>query len=201
MAQTVVTEVLKAWFGNVPPPDLPTRELRARWFEPNVAFDQSLRERFGHLVERALGGDLTDWEPQPRPRLALVLLLDQFTRNTFRGSARAFAGDARAVSLAEDAVATGLDTRLTLCERSFLYLPFEHAEDRELQGMSLGCFQGLLEDAPSTACQHYRETLEFARRHQRVIARFGRFPHRNAVLGRISTAEEADFLKHTPTGF
>lgn len=194
-------KVLQCWFGSVPAPDVPAVEIRSRWFEPSREFDTLIRARFGGLVNRALDGELVDWEPLPRTRLALVLLLDQFTRNIFRDSERAFAGDARAAALARDAIATGVDKVLTLCERSFLYLPFEHAEDHRHQALSLRCFQALLDAAAPKARQHYLQTLEFARRHERVISRFGRFPHRNRILGRTSTVDELAFLESTPVGF
>lgn len=194
-------KILQWWFGSVPTSDVPAVEIRSRWFEPSIEFDTLIRERFGDLVNRALDGELVDWEPQPRSRLALVLLLDQFTRNIFRDSERAFAGDARAAALARDAVTTGMDTLLTLCERSFLYLPFEHAEDHQHQALSVRCFQALLDAAAPEARQHYLQTLEFARRHERVISQFGRFPHRNRILGRTTTVAELAFLESTPAGF
>ncbi len=194
-------QILQWWFGSVPAPDVPAAEIRSRWFERNLQFDKLVRERFGDLVDRALEGELVDWEPLPRARLALVMLLDQFTRNVFRDSTRAFAGDARATALARDAVTTGMDTALSLCERSFLYLPFEHAEDLQHQALSLRCFETLLDAAMPDARQHYLQMLEFARRHERVIARFGRFPHRNTILGRTSTVDEIAYLESTPGGF
>jgi len=193
--------VLEFWFGRVPAPDLPADEIKSRWFSSNAEFDARIRRQFGALVTQAIDGGLADWEHLPRGRLALVLLLDQFTRNLFRGSERAFAGDPRALSLADEAVATGADRALTLCERSFLYLPFEHAEDRHCQVQSLRCFRSLVDEAAPECREHYAGCLEFAERHKVVIDRFGRFPHRNAVLGRASTVEEQHHLADTPAGF
>ena len=153
-----------------------------------------MRERFGAAVDAALEDRLgVDWSRNP---LALLLLLDQFTRNLFRGSARAFAGDARALSIAKALVATGADRRFDTIERAFVYLPFEHAESLPMQDESVRLFTALAAEDPRQA-----DGLDYAHRHRDVIRRFGRFPHRNAALGRASTAEELAYLAQPGAGF
>jgi len=184
-------EVIEFWFGT-PPRDEP----RAEWFRKDAAFDAMLRERFGARVEAALAGGLRQWSREPLGELARILLLDQFTRNVFRGTARAFAGDALALAAARELVARGADRRLPGAMRWFVYLPFEHAEDLPTQRESLRLFAALAAEQPALA-----EAQLWAVRHHGVIARFGRYPHRNEVLGRESTPEEIEFLRQPGSSF
>jgi uncharacterized protein (DUF924 family) len=186
--------VLDFWFGRAD--DAQHGEPRKQWFEKNDAFDAQIRERFGGLIERALLGELAPWAATPHGALAQILVLDQFTRNAFRGSARAFAGDARALAAARALVASGGDLILSGVQRQFVYLPFEHAEDLAAQREALRLFAELERDAPVVG-----DLVSWAQRHLDIIARFGRFPHRNAALGRASTAEEIEFLKQPASGF
>lgn len=186
--------VLDFWFG--PADDSGHAQSRAAWFKKDAAFDAQIRERFGPLIEQALGGALAGWAASPRAALAQVLVLDQFTRNAFRDSARAFAGDALALAAAQALVASGQDRGLTGVQRQFVYLPFEHAEDLSMQREALRLFGTLGADAPELA-----GLLDWAQRHHDIVARFGRFPHRNAALGRSSTTEEAAFLLTPGSGF
>lgn len=166
-------------------------ETKPRWFGGGEAFDVAVRERLGALCERALAGELAGWAADSRGLLALVILLDQVPRNIFRGTPRAFAGDPEALALARLAVDRGLDQGLTVDERLFLYLPFEHAEHLAEQQRSVALFRALGDPG----------YLDYAVRHLAVIERFGRFPHRNAVLGRASTAEELAFLQEPGSSF
>jgi uncharacterized protein (DUF924 family) len=177
--------ILEFWFGR--PGSAGYGDSRAEWFRTSPTFDAVIRERFGAAIEAALAGGFADWTP-PRPALARILLLDQFTRNAFRDTPRAFAGDALALTLAREAVARGDDDQLIAIERSFLYLPFAHAESVAAQERALELF-GRLRETSGLA-----EPLRWAERHARVIRLFGRFPHRNSILGRESTAEEIAFL-------
>ena len=190
-------EVLNFWFG---PPDHPDYgQKRPQWFRKDEAFDALIAQRLGTLIEGALVGAIDDWvgtAASPLPALARVIVLDQFTRNAFRGSARAFAGDAMALQTARWLVASGLDRQLTGVQRLFAYLPFEHAEDLAHQRTSLQLFEQLGRDEPTLA-----DLLDWARRHHDVVARFGRFPHRNAALGRVSSPEEIAFLQQPGSGF
>jgi uncharacterized protein (DUF924 family) len=194
MAFAPATDVLAFWFGH---PDEPGRgKPRSEWFRKDSAFDAEIRTRFMANVEAALAGQLDDWAATPQGLLALLILLDQFPRNLFRGEARAFAGDAQALSLAGTALAKGWDKNLTAVEKLFVYLPFEHSEALADQECSLALFAALAAGAPGND-----GFLDYARRHHEVIARFGRFPHRNAALGRASTPEEATYLAQPGSGF
>lgn len=188
--------VLDYWFG--PPDDPGHRQPRAAWFRKDPAFDAEIARRFGPLVERALAGDLDDWADPARPRVALarVIVLDQFPRNLFRGQARAFAGDARALAGAQALVASGQDRALSGVQRQFVYLPFEHAEDLAHQHTALRLFGALAGDEPALG-----DLVVWAQRHLDIVARFGRFPHRNAALGRPDTPEERAFLQTPGSGF
>jgi uncharacterized protein (DUF924 family) len=183
-------EVLDFWFGPAP------LAQRAEWFRKDAAFDASIRERFGATIEAALAGQLDAWDATPHGTLARIVVLDQFTRNTFRDTARAFAGDAQALAAASALVARGDDQRLAPLERVFAYLPFEHAEDAAIQARSVALFGALAREAPALA-----GFADYAHRHAVVIERFGRFPHRNAALGRLSTAEENEYLAQPGAGF
>jgi uncharacterized protein (DUF924 family) len=178
---TLAGGILDFWFGD-------GTAARDEWFRKDPAFDETIRDRFGSAVAAALGGAFAAWTAEPRGALALVVLLDQFTRNIYRGTARMFAGDARALQVTEAAVAAGFDDALGPYERSFLYLPFQHAETAAAQARSLHLFARL---AAQTGLQ---STFEWAAKHADVIRRFGRYPHRNDILGRVSTAEEIAFL-------
>jgi uncharacterized protein (DUF924 family) len=182
--------ILDFWFGDTAAP-------RPEWFRKDDAFDAQIRERFGAAIEAALDGTLDAWDTQgPHAALARILLLDQFTRNAFRGTPRAFAGDASALAAARAMVARGDDGVLPPLQRVFAYLPFEHAEDAGAQRESLRLFEALAAQGPAFA-----EFDDYARRHAAVIERFGRFPHRNAILGRASSAEETAFLSQPGSSF
>jgi uncharacterized protein (DUF924 family) len=181
--------VLHFWFGDAP-------VARAEWFRKDSAFDALISERFGALIGQALAGGLTSWADAPETALACVLLLDQFTRNVFRDTPRAFAGDAQALAAARAMVARGQDQALPPLRRAFVYLPYEHAEDRATQRDSLALHAALTRADASLARQE-----EFAKRHAEIVERFGRFPHRNLVLGRISSDEELAFLQQPGSGF
>jgi uncharacterized protein (DUF924 family) len=168
------------------------------WFGGSPAIDARIRERFGALVEHAIDGGLADWETRIDTRLALLLLLDQFTRNVHRGQARAFAGDARAQQLSLQAHASGMDAELATVGRVFLHMPLMHAEDLDLQNESVQRFQRLLDTCAPELRDTLARNLEFARVHRDIVEQFGRFPYRNAVLGRTSTPEEEAFLKDGP---
>jgi uncharacterized protein (DUF924 family) len=179
-------EVLDFWFGA--PGSAEHGTTRALWFTKSDAADDAIRTRFGPTVEAALRGELDHWGEDLRSALALIVLLDQFTRNIFRETPRAFAGDAAALALAQRVVDAGLDRQLSLRERWFVYMPFEHAESLPMQDRAVALFRRLADDG-------LPEPRDWAIRHRDVVARFGRFPHRNAILGRPSTPEEEAFLR------
>jgi uncharacterized protein (DUF924 family) len=181
--------VLQFWFGDEAVP-------REAWFRKDPAFDRRIAQTFGAQIEQALAGGLTAWDATPDGALARIVLLDQFTRNAFRDTPHAFAGDALALAAAQALRARGDDLALPPLRRVFAYLPFEHAEDMALQRQSVALFESLAAADPALEPQ-----ADYARRHALVIERFGRFPHRNAVLGRVSSAEEEAFLQQPGSRF
>jgi len=183
---TTPSEILAFWFADGPD------TFREAWFKRDDSFDAAIRDRFGAVAAQGRAGALNDWAATAEGALALAILLDQFPRNLHRGSAEAFAADPMMRDIARGAVlARRLDLALTPTQRAFLYLPFEHSEAMPDQDLSVALFEGL-RDHP-----HHAKpggTIDYAWRHRAVIQRFGRFPHRNAALGRASTPEEAAFL-------
>jgi uncharacterized protein (DUF924 family) len=186
--------VLDCWFGE---PDTPTfGKERKRWFARDEAFDTMLRERFGTLIDAAREGQLDNWQDTPLGALALVIVLDQFSRNCHRNTPRAFAADQKALHAAQRLIAGGGDRLLpTAHHRAFAYLPFEHDETLASQHESLRLFKRL--EAQPGGKPYYRSAV----RHAEIIERFGRFPHRNALLGRTSTEEESKFLRGPGSSF
>ncbi len=185
-------EVLEFWFGA--PGSAEHGVTRSLWFIKSKSTDAEIRTRFGATVEAALRGELDHWGEEVRSALALILLLDQFTRNIFRDTPRAFAGDAAALALAQRLVDASLDRQLSLRERWFAYMPFEHAESLPMQDRAVALFRQL-------ATEGLADPLDWAIKHRDVVARFGRFPHRNAIVGRDSTPEEEAFLREPGSRF
>lgn len=186
--------VLDFWFGTPGSPQY--GRARAEWFRKDPAFDQSVIERFGMLIERALRGELAAWAAEPPSALAQIILLDQLTRNAFRDTARAFAGDRRALGAAVTMVGARQDITLIPVRRAFVYMPFEHAEGLATQDEAVRLFTRLVTFEPGL-----QDMLDYALMHREVIRRYGRFPHRNAALGRQSTSEELAYLSRPGSGF
>lgn len=174
--------VLAFWFHEISP---------AQWWKVDPHFDQLIVERFGDLHRRAARAELFEWRSQPRGRLAEVIILDQFSRNMFRGDRRAFETDVLALALAQEAVADKADLALPEVERVFMYMPYMHSESRLIHETAVQLFS---ERAP-------KSNYDFELRHKAIIDRFGRYPHRNSVLGRASTSEELAFLAEPGSGF
>lgn len=191
-------DVLDFWLGDGVQKGWPTEDLGKRWFGGGAELDAEISARFGRNVEAAVAGGLQDWEQPPLHGLALVILLDQFSRNVFRGTGKAFAGDARAQQLVLRALAAGDDLRLPWVGRLFLYMPLMHAESLALQDECVARFSRMAAEAPEPIGQRLQGNLDFALQHRDIIARFGRFPYRNAALGRADTPEEAEFLLKGP---
>lgn len=177
------------WFGAPGSPEHGNK--REAWFKANDVFDAEIRALFLDDFKAAARGDLDAMADQATGALALIILLDQFPRNLFRGSARAFATDPKALSIADATVARGFDQTLSIIERTFVYLPYEHSERMEDQDRSVALYEALGDE----------ESLDYAMQHRVIIERFGRFPHRNAVLGRVSTPEEEAFLQQPGSSF
>jgi len=188
-------EVLDFWFGA--PGSESDGRPRREWFAKNAAFDATIARRFGAAIDRAVAGGLREWDAEgPQGVLARILVLDQFTRNAWRNTPRAFEGDALALIAARELVDSGAHTALPPQQRAFAYMPFEHAEDAVMQERSVALFTALAAEHPG-----FEDSLDYAQRHRGVIARFGRFPHRNAILGRASTLEEVEFLRQPGSRF
>lgn len=196
-----IDSVIRYWFGEHPDDAAVIREKSDLWWKKNPAVDEEIRLRFEAAVEAEMREELKSRDDSPRGRLARILLLDQFPRNMYRGSARAFAGDERAGKLAREALDQGMDRNLRPVERVFLYLPFEHSEHAPDQATAVRLFVALLDEVPETLKPPFRNFLDFARKHKDIVDRFGRFPHRNAILGRASTPEELEFLKGPGSSF
>ena len=192
--------VLNYWFGE----STDQAEILATrgqlWFGKNPQVDAQIAREFGDLVEKALNGALVDRANSPRHCLAEILLLDQFTRNIYRDTPNAFAGDPRARNRARHLLAAGIDS-LTAVEKVFVYLPFEHSEDLTDQKRSMALFHQLLESAPGNLRSFFDRFYDYAVRHHVIIDRFGRFPHRNKILGRESTPDEIQFLLQPGSSF
>lgn len=186
-------DVLHFWFGTADGTGLAAPQ--EKWFAKNPVFDQACRDGFGAAWEVARHGGYDDWQGLPRPALALVVLLDQIPRNIFRGDPRSYASDSKALEVSRAALAKGFDENLTPLENIFLFLPFEHSETLADQDQSVALADGL---PPGKA---FDEVRRIARRHREIVERFGRFPHRNVVLGRVSTPEEIAFLQEPESSF
>jgi uncharacterized protein (DUF924 family) len=194
------------WFGQQPPsPAGLDRRLRF-WFAGEASptrgrRDAMIRARFGKLLERAAGGELAAWADGPRRRLSLIILLDQFPRNMFRGTARAFAYDAQALQLTLSGMQSAADAALSVVERIFFYMPLQHAEAREAQDESVAAYRRLLKEAPQELHAVFEGAVRSAENHRAIIEQFGRFPHRNEILERTSTPPELEWLKHGGDAF
>ena len=186
-------KVLNFWFGK--PEDINYGKPREFWFVKNDEFDRKIKSQFYSLYEQAAAGKLHHWQQQPLSCLALIIILAQFPRNMFRGSPQAFATDDRAKTHAKYAITNQFDLQLIPVQRWFIYLPFEHSENLEDQETSIELFARLQAHADS------KSAIDYAYRHWQVMQRFGRFPHRNRVLGRTNTPEETEFLKQSGSGF
>jgi uncharacterized protein (DUF924 family) len=185
-------ELLAFWFSD---------QVRPRWFAKDAAFDELMRQRFAASAAAAAAGALDGWTAEPESCLALVLLLDQMPRNIHRGSPRAFAADAKAREVAETAVTRGFDSRAPLDRRFFFYMPFEHSEAAADQRRSVALFRRWAEAHGDRSREWVAETMRYVLRHQEVIERFARFPHRNQILGRESTPAEIEFLAGPDAAF
>lgn len=175
-------DILDFWFSP---------ETQPNWFAKNDQFDQSLKEKFGDILEQASRAELWSWRKNADGRLAEILVLDQFSRNIFRDTPRAFAQDSLALALAQEAISQDLDKQLSPEQRSFLYMPFMHSESKLIHEFALKLFQRLGNP----------ENLEYEIKHKIIIDRFGRYPHRNQILGRESTEEELSFLTQPDSSF
>ena len=188
-----MNEVLDFWFGGLDSPEF--GKVQKKWFEKDADFDTEVRSGFLPQYELASSSQLQFWQDSPENCLALILLLDQFPRNMFRETPQAFATDSKALAAAEYAVNNNFDSQLLTVQKWFIYLPFEHSENLEHQQKSVELFSNLQGEPDS------QSVIDYAIRHLEIIERFGRFPHRNQILGRKTTIEETEFLKQPGSGF
>jgi uncharacterized protein (DUF924 family) len=186
-------EILDFWFGREGEEGY--GEFREAWFTKDPEFDREIRDRFEPVYEEAAAGGLDHWKSEARSCLALIIVLDQFPRNMYRGDTRMYAADALAREAARHAVEHAYDRELSPYERLFAYLPFEHSEELDDQRLSVELFRGLAKEMGS------EDLLDYAVRHLEIVEQFGRFPHRNEVLGRRTTPEEAEFLRGPDSSF
>lgn len=175
-------DVLDFWFNDIEP---------KQWFQKDIDFDKSIKERFGLLYQQAIQGELSAWRDSPKGALAEIIVLDQFSRNIYRDQPESFAADPMALALAQVSIANGFDVELSATERSFLYMPFMHSESAAIHEEAVKLFRGL----------GIVNNLDFELKHKKIVDRFGRYPHRNAILGRKSSAEELAFLEEPNSSF
>ncbi len=199
---TEIEEVLDFWFGACGPDGALDPARQKMWFGDGREHDAEIRDKFGALHDRAARGELErEWAATPRGRVALIVVLDQFSRHIHRDTAAAFAQDPAAQRLAVTGINQRADHELFPAQRAFFYMPLEHAEDIELQRLCVRCFDGLVHTVAQAWRKEYESFLDYARRHCDIIERFGRFPHRNEALGRHSTTAEIKFLKQPGSAF
>lgn len=194
MRDDSVRSVLEFWFSatQLDAPQIDSR--MERWFGGSTAVDAQIREEFGELVRKALSGRLDEWAGDAESRLALIIVLDQFCRNIFRGTGKAFAGDRRALKLCVEGAIRGDYKNLAAVQRVFFFMPLQHSESLNVQDKSVRIFNALAEGVSDTLRETFLTFAQFAELHRDIVARFGRFPHRNQYLGRRNTAEEDEFL-------
>lgn len=198
-----IDQVIEFWFGTAP---VPTAAITRRWFTRDPDFDTEIRRKFGDLHEEGSAGGLEDWRGTARGELAFLLVLDQFSRNLYRDQARAFANDARALGVASELLLSDRARELTFHQRMVALLPYQHAEDRATQAEGIAAYAALLDEARSKdaapeVIQMLTVGLDYAKQHGAIIERFGRFPHRNAALGRPTTPDEQVFLTQPGSRF
>lgn len=194
-------KVIDFWFGSDPSDTVVAQQKSTLWWAKKDETDREIAQRFGDHIELAARGELNAWTESPRSMLALILLTDQFPRSAYRNTPKAFAYDFFAQQWCRTGLEQGMDRQLRPIERIFFYLPLEHAESMELQEQSVRLYTKLFQEVPSNQVDQFRGYLTFALRHRSIIARFGRFPHRNAILGRVSTPEEEAFLLEPGSSF
>ena len=195
-------EVNSFWFGELDENGIEAPQRAQSWFRKSDEFDAEIRHRFLEVYKKAKDDQLLSWETKAKSALALVIVLDQFPRNMFRDSAKAFATDSHALKISQSAISKGFDGKLPFVQKYFLYMPFMHSEDLSVQRQSLELFQSLIDQSESEKDRaRYEDIFTYAERHYKIIEQFGRYPHRNEVLGRESTQEEVQFLKTPGSSF
>lgn len=198
---STASEVLRFWFGPAVGEPSAAKDRLRFWFTGSTMLDREIQRRFGSLLGHPLPGALQSWNGDARECLAQVIVLDQFSRNIFRGTAEAFAQDPVALQVAMSVLDSGSDGQLQPLERAFLLMPFQHSESAEIQAVGVASYRRLLADGGQDWHEVVSEFLRSAREHESIVARFGRFPHRNEILGRISSPDEERYLAAGPRRF
>jgi uncharacterized protein (DUF924 family) len=194
-------QVRDFWFGKLPTTPQALEQRLSLWFPGDLSEDalrtrdDVIRKRFGNLVERAAKGELASWADSPRRCLSLIVLLDQFPRNIYRGTAQAFAYDDQALALTLSGMQSAADGALDVVERIFFYMPLQHCEARDVQDESVAAYRRLLAEAPEEFHDVFAGAVQSAEQHRSIIEKFGRFPHRNEAMGRVSTPDEEAWLQ------
>ena len=196
-----VDEILDFWLGELDEHGLAGDAQQKLWWTASEEVDKEIEERFSGDRDKAVSGELESWLGEARSRLAFILLIDQFSRNIFRGSARAFEADSIALGAAREAIDLKMDRPLRSSERSFVYVPLMHSESLTDQHLCVRMFDVLVEEWEGKAKESAKSSRDFALQHLEIVDRFGRFPHRNEILGRSSTKEELAFLKEPGSSF
>jgi uncharacterized protein (DUF924 family) len=200
-SETRIEEILEFWFGAIDDDGNVVEDRSSLWWKKSPETDSLIRERFEADVREAVAGARDEWAKTARGCLALIVTLDQFPRNIYRDKPDAFGCDEKARAVALAGLERGLDRQLPLIQRVFYYLPLEHAETRQLQRRSVELFSRLVVKAPEQLQKTFAAYLDYAEKHQVIVDRFGRFPHRNVILGRHSTREELTFLEQPGSSF
>jgi uncharacterized protein (DUF924 family) len=201
MAIRTPQEVLTFWFGELDEDGSASSETKSRWFKKDANFDREIEQGFGDTLEAATRGELDGWLESPQGTLALVVVCDQFSRNVYRGTARSFAQDERAMGYVRQLIDSGGLGELQPIHRTFAIMPLMHAEDRDLQAECVRRFEELAAATTGQVSELAGNFAFYGRKHQEIVDRFGRFPHRNEILGRESTSEEAEFLTQPGSSF
>jgi len=198
-----IKEILNFWFGNLKENEIPSEEYRKKWWIKDYENDKRIKDSFGGYLDLAIKGELYGWKKTPQGTLALILLFDQFTRNIFRDTAEAFSQDQNALEICINGIKKGFDLKLHPVQRIFYYMPLMHSEDMSIQKKSIQSFSNLANQVinPEPIAKMVSGSFEFAMKHYEIVKRFGRYPHRNAILGRKSTLEEIEFLSEPGSSF
>lgn len=196
-----VSEVLKFWFGELDEEGRTGPGVSKRWFQKNPDFDRQIQEEFLQTYETIANGGLKEWIETPKGRLAYIIVVDQFSRNMFRDSPKMYAADELALEVARAGVEAGEDKELAFAERPFLYMPFMHSEDLGDQQKCVDLFKEFGDELEGEKKEQIAGNLKYAIQHLEIVERFGRFPHRNEILGRESTPEETEFLTTPGSSF
>lgn len=198
-----IDSILNFWFGNIVGNEIPSEAHRKKWWIKNYETDEQIRSQFGYFLEMAITGDFQSWSLTANGSLALIILLDQFSRNIYRDKSHAFSQDQKALVFCLEGIKRGFDCELHPVQRIFFYMPLMHSEDISIQEKSIKCFSNLVKQfkTPEPIANMVSGSYDYALKHYEIIKRFGRYPHRNGILGRASTPEEIEFLKQPGSSF